>query len=291
MGVAEFLTHLEVNKRYSLHTVESYKNDLTQFQEYFALNFATQSINQATGKQIKTWVVSLSSQKIAARSINRKLAALRSFYKFLQQRAIISVNPVDAISSLKTKKRVPYFVDERGMEQIQEVEFDNDFEGSRNRLIIELFYATGIRLSELVSLKLQDVDCVQQQIKVMGKRRKERIVPLHSEMLPVLRVYLNHRNEIQTSEKTLFVTAKGAKLYNKLVYRVVVAALSKVTTIDKRSPHVLRHTCATHLLNNGADLLAVKEILGHNSLAATQVYTHSTFETLKKVYKQAHPRQ
>lgn len=291
MGVAEFLTHLEVNKRYSLHTVTSYRNDLAQYQDFFAQNFANKSINEATGKQIKTWVVSLSSQKIAARSINRKLAALRSFYKFLQQRAVISVNPVDAVSSLKTKKRVPYFVDERGMDHLQEIESSSDFEGCRNRLIIELFYATGIRLSELISLKLQDVDCVQQQIKVMGKRRKERIVPLHSEILPVLQAYLTLRSEIPTIEKTLFVTAKGAKLYNKLVYRVVVAALSQVTTIDKRSPHVLRHTCATHLLNNGADLLAVKEILGHNSLAATQVYTHSTFETLKKVYKQAHPRQ
>lgn len=291
MGVAEFLTHLEVNKRYSLHTVESYKNDLTQFQDFFAQNFASQKINEATGKHIKAWVVSLSSQKIAARSINRKLAALRSFFKFLQQRTVISTNPVDAVISLKTKKRVPNFVDERGMEQLQEVEFDDDFEGSRNRLIIELFYATGIRLSELISLKLQDVDCVQLQIKVMGKRRKERIVPLYSGLIPVLQTYLNHRSLVLTPEKTLFVTTKGAKLYSKLVYRVVVSALSKVTTIDKRSPHVLRHTCATHLLNNGADLLAVKEILGHNSLAATQVYTHSTFETLKKVYKQAHPRQ
>lgn len=291
MGVADFLTHLEVGKRYSLHTIESYKNDLVQYQDFFAQNFASQSINQATGKQIKAWVVALSSQKIAARSINRKLAALRSFYKFLQQRNEISVNPVDGVVSLKTKKRVPYFVDEKGMEQMQEVEFTNDFEGHRNRLIVELFYATGIRLSELVSLKMQDVDCVRQQIKVFGKRRKERIVPIHAEAISLVDDYLRFRSEIQTTESTLFVTTKGAKLYNKLVYRVVVAALSQVTTIDKRSPHVLRHTFATHLLNNGADLLAVKEMLGHSSLSATQVYTHSTFETLKKVYKQAHPRQ
>lgn len=291
MGVAEFLTHLEVGKRYSSHTIESYKNDLSQYKDFIVQNFGDTCITAATGKQIKAWVVSLSSQKIAARSINRKLAALRSFYKFLQQRAVVTLNPVDAVTSLKTKKRVPYFVDERGMEQMQEVEFSDEFEGRRNQLIVELFYATGIRLSELISLKIEDVDCSRQQIKVFGKRRKERIVPLHTNLLPKIQDYLSTRSEIETTERALFITTKGSKLYNKLVYRVVVAALSQVTTIDKRSPHVLRHTCATHLLNNGADLLAVKEILGHSSLAATQVYTHSTFETLKKVYKQAHPRQ
>lgn len=276
----------------SAHTVTSYDTDLNQFILYLTQTYKTDSVNELNHLIIRSWVVLLMENKISPRSINRKLSTLKSFYKYLLKHKIVTENPVLKIQSPKISKPLPVFVEKDNMDKLLDnVEFGEDFSGIRNQLMIELFYATGIRISELTGLKKQNVDLYNCTIKVLGKRNKERIIPFADTLKQKIEKYLCEAEKtIKNNSDYFFITEKGNKLYEKLVYRVVNNYLSIVTTIDKKSPHVLRHTFATHMLNNGADLNVIKELLGHSSLAATQVYTHNTVEKLKNIHKQAHPK-
>jgi len=291
MGKDEFLKYLQYEKRYSLKTVLSYGIDLEQFIEFQSQASGVIDPGSITDRQIRAWIVQLSDNGISPRSINRKITCLKSFFKYHQRIGTIDHNPVDKVTRLKQKKELPWFVDVNSTEALfSNVEFDDSYEGRRDFFILEILYATGIRLSELINIKIEDIDSSRGNLKVLGKRKKERIVPLSGRMFESINQYLNERNTLVTDNRYLFVTSKGKKLYEKLVYRICVKYLSMVTTIDKRSPHVMRHTFATHMLNNGADINIIKEILGHTNLSATQVYTHNSFEKLKNVYKKAHPR-
>lgn len=286
-----FFDYLTYEKKYSIHTVTSYKNDIAQFICF--INPQNEDINpdEINYQQIRAWVSELIKHKIAARSINRKLSALKSFFKFLQRQQIIEVNPMSKISGPKTPKRLPSFVDEHQMEDLfTEVKFDEGFVGQRDKLILDILYQTGIRRSELTHLKELDVDLFNATIKVLGKRNKERIIPISLALKRNLETYLQVKKELNLSNSMLLVSEKGHTLSEQVVYKSVKKYLSQITTIQKKSPHVLRHTFATHLLNNGADINAVKDLLGHANLSATQIYTHNTIDKLKKSYKQAHPR-
>ncbi len=289
--IISFFDYLTYEKKYSAHTVTSYKNDISQFIAFINPNNESFAINDINYQQIRAWVASLLKDKIAARSVNRKLSSLKSFFKYLQRQQIIDVNPMAKISGPKTPKRLPVFVDEHQMEDLfAEVKFEDGFNGLRDRLILDLFYQTGIRRSELTNLKEIDLDLFNSTIKVLGKRNKERIIPISLPLKRNLESYLQVKQELNLSNMMLLVSEKGHTLSEQAVYNSVNKYLSQVTTIQKKSPHVLRHTFATHLLNNGADINAVKDLLGHANLSATQVYTHNTIDKLKKSYKQAHPR-
>lgn len=294
MDINQFIQYLSSEKRYSPHTISAYKSDLTQFSEYLITNYKINSFTEVNHKMIRLWVISLMDEGISSRSVNRKISSLKSYYKFLLKEQVISTNPLVKILPPKANKSLPEFVSKEQMELLfDEKIFEQSYEGIRNRLIIETFYFTGIRLTELVNLKNADIDFANQQLKVLGKRNKERIIPFGNIFEQSLKEYILLRNKelgTQTSDKSLFLTKKGLNIYNKLVYRIVNSYLSKVSTLKKKSPHILRHTFATHMLNNGADLNAIKEILGHANLSATQVYTHNTIEKLKSIYNQAHPR-
>jgi len=285
-----FLRFLEHEKRYSAHTITSYKNDLAQIEAYLTANFQKETW-EASFPQIRSWIVELINQKHSARSINRKIASLKSYFKFLEARSIITKNPVYQLRPLKTSKDLPSFIKENELANLFSKEiFSNDFEGFRDQLILDLLYGTGIRLSELINLKETDVDLYNQQIKVLGKRNKERIIPINKKLEGQINNYRIFKNEKQFQTNFLFTTDSGDKVYPVFIYRKVKYYLGMVTTNTKKSPHVLRHTFATHLLNKGADLNAVKDLLGHSSLAATQVYTHNSIEKLKAVFDQAHPK-
>lgn len=287
----QFFDYLKYEKRYSNHTVTSYQNDIVQFTSFINPQKEEINLQEINHQQIRAWVSDLMKHKIAARSVNRKLSALKSFFKFLQRQQIIEVNPMSKISGPKTPKRLPSFVDEHQMEDLfTEVKFDEGFAGQRDKLILDLLYQTGIRRSELTHLKETDVDLFNSSIKVLGKRNKERIIPISLVLKRNLESYLQVKKELKLSNPMLLVSEKGNTLSEQSVYNSVKKYLSQITTIQKKSPHVLRHTFATHLLNNGADINAVKDLLGHTNLSATQVYTHNTIEKLKKSYKQAHPR-
>ena len=286
-----FFDYLTYEKKYSIHTVTSYKNDIAQFIGFINPQNEDISPDEINYQQIRAWVSELIKHKIAARSINRKLSALKSFFKFLQRQQIIEVNPMSKISGPKTPKRLPSFVDEHQMEDLfTEVNFDEGFVGQRDKLILDILYQTGIRRSELTHLKELDVDLFNSTIKVLGKRNKERIIPISLALKRNLETYLQVKKELNLSNPMLLVSEKGQTLSEQVVYKSVKKYLSQITTIQKKSPHVLRHTFATHLLNNGADINAVKDLLGHANLSATQIYTHNTIDKLKKSYKQAHPR-
>lgn len=286
-----FFDYLTYEKKYSVHTITSYKNDIAQFIVFINHQQEPFSISEVNYQQIRAWVADLIKTKIAARSVNRKLSSLKSFFKYLQRQQIVEVNPMSKISGPKTPKRLPVFVDEHQMEDLfTEVKFEEGFNGQRDKLILDLLYQTGIRRSELTHLKETDVDLFNSTIKVLGKRNKERIIPISLTLKRNLESYLQVKEELNLSNSMLLVSVKGNTLNEQSVYRSVKKYLSHVTTIQKKSPHVLRHTFATHLLNNGADINAVKDLLGHASLSATQVYTHNTIDKLKKSYKQAHPR-
>lgn len=287
--VNKFLEYLEFEKRYSKHTIVSYKTDLLQFEAYLSVLFEV-GVEEATHVMIRSWMVTLVEKGISSRTINRKKSTLQVFYKYLKAKVLIEESPMQKVVAPKVEKRLPHYVKKQDMESLfSEVEFTNDFSGSRDRLILELFYNTGMRLSELVELK--EVNVLEDSIKVVGKRNKERMIPITSVMRRKIIDYISlKRNEFTESTQSLFVTDKGEKLYQKFVYRKVNHYLGLVTSQGKKSPHVLRHTFATHMLDNGAELNAIKEILGHASLSATQVYTHNSIEKLKNVYKQAHPR-
>jgi integrase/recombinase XerC len=287
-----FLDYLKYEKRNSQHTYTAYENDLGQFVLFGKQWVEDFSVEQADHHLIRKWIVSLMDMGITARSVNRKVSTLKSFYKFLMREGVLEKNPTDRIIVPRMSKKLPVFVQESEMNRLLDGRFfTDDFQGKRDKAVISLFYGTGIRLSELKDIRLSDFNVQEKMVKVHGKRDKERLVPFPLEILTVVTEYITMRNELfGDSGPMVFLTEKGDPIYSKLIYRIVKNHLSLVTTLDKRSPHILRHSYATHLLNRGADLNAIKELLGHANLAATQVYTHTTFEKLKTVYKQAHPR-
>lgn len=291
--IESFLKYLQFEKRASRHTTLAYKNDLGQFHEHLKETFHTEDITVADHGMIRSWVIALVEQGLDAASVNRKIACLRTFYKFLLRQEHISKDPTTKVRILKTKKKLPSFVKESDMENLLDnTPFADDFAGWRDRLILELFYATGIRLSEMISLKQSAIDFGSRTIKVLGKRNKERVIPFAASLVPIIRSYMDQKlKSLPGSLKDLLlVTDKGEQCYPVMINRIVKKYLNATNSSDKRSPHVLRHTYATHLLDKGAEINAVKDLLGHGSLAATQVYTHNSMEKIKKAFEQAHPK-
>ena len=292
MLIDSFLDYLRYERNYSNYTIEAYSKDLRQFEEYVKVNkdnrFAPDEVD---ADLVRCWIVSLMDDKMSPVSVNRKLSSLKSFFKFLMKQGSISVNPLRLITGPKTKKPLPYFVRDKEMELLLDGDgFDEDFEGVRDRLILEMLYDTGIRRSELTGICDSDVDCDTMQVRVTGKRNKQRLIPFAEGLKNLIQAYTEVRNrEVGSESGWFFVRKNGEQLSVSIVYTIVKDKLSEIPTLAKRSPHVLRHSFATSMLNNGAELNAVKELLGHSSLASTSVYTHTTFEELKKVYH-AHPR-
>lgn len=289
--IEDFMIYLQAEKRYAEHTLRAYRSDLNQFHA-FCLENGREGMDLHF-KVIRSWVVTLMDAGYSSRSVHRKLTSLRTYCTFLIRIGALDANPLDKVLKPKASKRVPSFVEEVQMDRLlDQYEFGNDFEGIRNRLILDLLYQTGIRRAELIHLTTGSVNLEERILKVVGKRNKERIVPLGDALVRRIGEYLDQRISLPPAEgeEALFLTRKGKPIYDKLVYRVVHRYLAMVTTLEKRSPHVLRHTFATHMLNHGADLNAIKELLGHANLSATQVYTHNTFKKLKSIYNQAHPR-
>ena len=292
MLIDSFLHYLRYERNYSEYTIEAYSKDLRQF-EYFVKNnqenvFEPRNIDADI---VRNWIIFLLDEKMSPVSVNRKLSSLKSFFKFLVKQEIVSKNPLRLITGPKTKKPLPYFIQDREMESLLDGDgFSADFEGERDRLIIELLYDTGLRRSELINIKDEDVDLDAQQLKVTGKRNKQRLIPFAKSLKDMIFAYMDVRNRgVECKSGYLFIRENGEQLSAGIVYNIVKKHLSDIPTLAKRSPHVLRHSFATSMLNNGAELNAVKELLGHSSLASTSVYTHTTFEELKKVYH-AHPR-
>ncbi len=293
MSFKAFADYLLLEKNYSELTLKAYLNDLEDFESFLAMEFDAQLIEEVQYQQIRNWIVNLVESGISNRSINRKISSLNTYYKFLLKTKTIEVNPLSKHKALKVSKKVQVPFSEEEMKAVmEELNTVTDFEGLRNRLIIELFYATGIRRIELVNLKLSNIDLANKTLKVLGKRNKERVIPLIDTVILSIKAYMDERAQLEIIKDPTFVflTKKGVKIYESLVYRIINDYFSKVSSKVKRSPHILRHSFATHLLNHGANLNAVKELLGHSSLAATQVYTHNSIAELKKVYANAHPR-
>lgn len=292
--VALFVQYLSTEKRLSPHTVRAYGTDLKQFAAYLHDAFPDTAITQASHQAMRAWIVTLAQQGLSNRSINRKIASLKAFYHFLHRREHIEHNPTLKLSALKYKTTLPVFIKEQELlKLLKQHHFEDTFEGWRDRVVLELLYGTGIRLAELLQLRDADIQLYDHTIKVLGKRNKERIIPFPKSLQPVIAQYRAHRDAIVSSHATtglLLITAAGKPCYPMLVYRLVKKYLQTHTHADRYSPHVLRHTFATHLLNKGADLTAIKDLLGHESLTATQLYTHHSLQTLKDVFKQAHPR-
>jgi len=292
MSFQAFFDYLLLEKKYSSHTVTSYKTDISSFLEFCQLNFELNRIDHVNYSIIRNWIVVLVDSGISNRSINRKIASLKAYYKFLLKIAVIEESPLIRHKALKVSKNIEVPFSETEMNIVfNKIYFQDSFEGERDRLIIELLYSTGIRRSELLNLTIDDIDFSVKTIKVLGKRNKERIVPILNQLLETIKKYLIYREEIsiKPSVNYLLLTKNGNKIYETLVYRVINNYFSKVSSKVKKSPHILRHTFATHMLNKGADLNSVKELLGHSSLASTQVYTHNSITELKKAHS-AHPR-
>lgn len=286
-----FLKYLSSEKRYSLHTIAAYRKDLEQLQSYLSSEFDIQDSTAVKHVHLRGWIVSLAELGLSARSVNRKIATLKSYYKFLLAREYVELNPADKLKPLRTDKDLPVFLKETEMVNLLDgVTFEEGFYGTRDRLLLELFYSTGCRLAEIIGLNEQDVNFYEKTIRVLGKRNKERILPISNTLIQLIEEYNFHKKEAEMMSEKLVVTDNGKPLYPMFIYRKVKKYLTQVTTISKKSPHVLRHTFATHLLNKGADLNAVKDLLGHTSLAATQVYTHNSIEKLKEAFDQAHPK-
>ena len=284
----KFIKYLSAEKRFSEHTITSYSTDLDQFSIFLTEEYQiTDEVSEISFQIVRSWIASLLEKGVNPRSVNRKISTLKTYFKFLIREKVISESPMLKIVAPKSKKRLPVFIEENQIESLlNEVEFDEGFIGERDKLIIELFYVTGIRLSELINIKIFDINFSNSLIKVLGKRNKERLIPLSINIVNELQTFVKKHN----LNNYLFTNLGGTKVYTKLVYRVVKKYIGKISSVNKKSPHILRHTFATHMLNNGADINAIKELLGHANLSATQVYTHNTIEKLKTVYKQAHPR-
>ena len=288
MQQEKFINYLSSEKRFSVHTITSYSNDINQFFLFLSEEYKiTSELSEVNFQIVRSWIASLLEKGVTPRSVNRKISTLKTFFKFLIREGVIQESPMLKVVAPKSKKRLPLFVEEDQIESLLNgVEFDDGFIGERDKLIIELFYVTGIRLSELINIKISDLNFDNNLVKVLGKRNKERLIPLSTRIVKELQFFI----EKYKIDNYLFTNLGGTKVYTKLVYRVVNKYIGKISSINKKSPHILRHTFATHMLNNGADINAIKELLGHANLSATQVYTHNTIEKLKSVYKQAHPR-
>lgn len=292
-AITNFLDYLKFEKRYSPHTLRSYQDDLYQFRDYLQTAFGDMLLNEIGASIVRTWLASLKEGGLTSRSITRKISALKSFFKYNIRTGVLTKNPVANIISPKLSKRLPVYVEEKDMNTLfTHVEFSDDWNGYTGRLSMQILYQLGLRLSELVNCKESQIDFANGQLKVLGKGNKERIIPMSVELMKEIKEYIaEKRKKFGNQNNTmLLVNEKGNKLYPKYIYRVSTKYLQQVTTIQKKSPHILRHSFATHLSNNGAELNAVKELLGHASLAATQVYTHNTIEKLKNVHKKAHPK-
>ena len=295
MDYSDFIDFLRYEKRVSPHTVTAYEHDLAQFSTFMEEKLDIYQLENVQTEDIRTWIISLlEDEELQAKSVNRKVSAVRALYRYKLKIKELSYNPTLVVHAPKIPKKLPQYVDQKDMAHLfDDVPFEETFEGLRDRTILELFYATGMRLSELLNIRTQDIHLQDNTILILGKRNKERLIPFGNHMSKLLTCYMeNLQKKFCEGPKNnyIFVTANGEQLYPKAVYRIVRKYLDMVTTIDKRSPHVLRHTFATHMLNNGADLNAIKTILGHSSLAATQVYTHNSIEQLRSIYNQAHPR-
>jgi integrase/recombinase XerC len=292
--INSFVNYLEYEKRSSPHTVEAYERDLRQFEDFVKLSFELSKISEASHSEIRAWVIDLVEQGLSSTSVNRKIATLRSYYKFLLRTEVITQDPTYKLKSLKNPKKLPEFVQENSIASVlEESVYESGFEGQRDRMVMEFLYLTGVRLSELIGLKWEDIHLGQEQVKVLGKRKKERIIPitkgLKQNILSYHKVF-EERFPKAGQSHYFIVSNSGAKSYPMMIYRIVRQYLDRFAQTSKRSPHILRHTFATHLLNKGADLNAVKDLLGHANLAATQVYTHNSMEKLKAVFEQAHPK-
>ncbi len=288
-----FKNWLEKEKRYSKHTVKSYLNDISQFQKYLLKTYPDIDLKNADLQIVRSWIVFLIDNQLSKRTVNRKIVSLNSFYKYLEKEEVVKENPVKNIQGFKTAERIVKYLEIKEIIQILDnFEFKDDFDGIRDKLILEMLYGTGMRLSELLNLKVHDLESSISSLKVLGKRNKERIIPINATLKELILKYLKVRKENFENDQTghFFLSSKGKQLYPMFVYRVVKKYLDQQSDRINVSPHVLRHSFATHLLSKGADINAIKELLGHANLAATQVYTHNTIERLKKVFKQAHPR-
>lgn len=287
---SSFIDYLTKEKKYSSHTIRAYKDDLTAFEEFIHLHYGELDVRDLDYQQVRSWIAELTKYNLSERSINRKLSSLRSFYKFCLKTHQIETSPISELKSLKTPKYLstPFSVDE--VKDIINGISVTDFKSARQHLIIELLYATGMRRAELINLKTNDIDWSQKQIKINGKRNKQRLVPLYDELFNSINRYIEFKNKLQLNSELLFVTKKNKALYPSLVYNIVNDIFGQFTSKSKTSPHILRHSFATHLLNKGSDLNAVKELLGHKSLSSTEVYTHNSIEELKLSYHKNHPR-
>jgi len=291
--IQQFINYLTFQKRYSRNTIISYENDLIHFFDFILLEFKISAVKDVTPPLVRTWLASLKENKVTSKTINRKISSLKSFFKYNLKMKNVVISPLAAISSLKVNRRLPSFIDKRDIHTLLNNDyFPDTFEGKTDYLIFEILYQTGIRRSELIQLKEKHIDRYSATIKVLGKGNKERIIPVNNHLIKIIEEYISEKR-IQISEQTdtyLLINKTGKPLYPKYVYNTVKNYLGKVSTNQKKSPHILRHSFATHLTNNGAQINAIKELLGHSSLAATQIYTHNTIEKLKEVHKQAHPK-
>ena len=290
MFFVKFENYLKNECNYSIHTISAYLRDVTSFYNFF--DFDVENPSLITVNHVRLWIVDLNQQERLAATINRKLSSLKTYFYFCEREKVISFNPVSRIKSLKDDKKLPIVVSQLSLQKLFDSDhiFKNNFKGVRDRFILELFYQTGIRLSELIHLRISDFDVVKKQVKILGKRNKQRLLPLTDSIFLLFEKYTIFRQQLNSKSPFLFLTEKGRKTYPKMVYRIVNHYLSLVSSVSKTSPHVLRHAFATHLLNNGADLNAIKELLGHSSLLSTQVYTHISSDKIKSVYKRSHPR-
>lgn len=291
MSLKSFFDYLEIEKKYSSNTIEAYRNDLNVFAGFLIDEFDVNNINNTSYSYIRSWIVDLVNKGISNRSINRKITSLNSYFKFLLKIDLINENPLTNHKALKTQKKIQLPFSENEMLNVLDLNnYEDNFTGVRDRLIIDLFYTTGIRRIELIQLMISDLNINNKHIKVLGKRNKERIIPLIDSTINILNKYLSYRDELKSDETFLFITSKGKPVYEKLIYRIINKYFDTISTKVKKSPHIIRHSFATHLLNNGADLNSVKDLLGHSSLAATQVYTNRSIDEIKKVFAKSHPR-
>ena len=291
--ISEFLNYLTFQKRYSRHTIISYQNDLTSFFEFALLQYNSVDLSSMSASVVRSWLASLKAEKIASKTINRKISSLKSFFKYQLKTGKIEASPMPTIGSLKVSKRLPSFIAQKDIAELfKSIEVPISWEDKTNRLLLMIFYNTGMRLSELINLKESQVDRSNGSIKVLGKGNKERVIPVSNDLLKEIASYVQEKKTLdgEFSNPLLLINKKGKGLYPKYVYNIVTKYLGNVSTNKRKSPHVLRHSFATHLTNNGADINAVKELLGHASLASTQIYTHNSIDKLKEVHRQAHPK-